>query len=80
MNPGFGGQRYIASVESKIAAVHQMIEDSGRSIDLEVDGGITAATAPAAVGAGANVLVAGSAVFGHREGPAIAIKELLASV
>ncbi|MYE55623.1 MAG: ribulose-phosphate 3-epimerase, partial [Acidimicrobiaceae bacterium] len=53
---------------------------SGRDIDLEVDGGITAATAPAAVAAGANVLVAGSAVFGHREGPAIAIKELASSV
>ena len=80
VNPGFGGQRYIASVESKIAAVRRMIDDSSRSIDLEVDGGITAATAPAAVGAGANVLVAGSAVFGHPEGPAIAIKELSASV
>lgn len=80
VNPGFGGQRYIASVESKIAAVRAMIDVSGRAIDLEVDGGITAATAPAAVAAGANVLVAGSAVFGHREGPAIAIKELSASV
>ena len=79
VNPGFGGQRYIASVESKIASVRRMIDDSGRSIDLEVDGGITAATAPAAVGAGANVLVAGSAVFGHPEGPAIAVKELLAA-
>ena len=56
-----------------------MIDDSGRDIDLEVDGGITAATAGAAVGAGANVLVAGSAVFGHPEGPAIAIKELSAA-
>ena len=80
VNPGFGGQRYIASVESKIAAVRDMIDDSGRSIDLEVDGGITAVTAGAAVGAGANVLVAGSAVFGHRDGPAIAIKELASSV
>ena len=79
VNPGFGGQRYIASVESKIASVRRMIDDSGRSIDLEVDGGITAATAPAAGGAGANVLVAGSAVFGHPEGPAIAVKELLAA-
>ena len=47
VNPGFGGQRYIASVESKIASVRKMIDDTGRSIDLEVDGGITAATAPA---------------------------------
>ena len=80
VNPGFGGQRYIASVESKIATVRQMIDESGRSIDLEVDGGIAAATAPAAVSAGANVLVAGSAVFGHPDGPAVAIKELTSSV
>ncbi len=80
VNPGFGGQRYIAAVESKIATVRHMIDDSGRSIDLEVDGGISAATAGAAVTAGANVLVAGSAVFGHREGPTAAIKELSNSV
>ena len=79
VNPGFGGQRYIASVESKIAEVRKMIDATGRSIDLEVDGGITAATAPAAVAAGANVLVAGSAVFGHRDGPAAAISELRSS-
>ncbi len=76
VNPGFGGQRYIASVESKIAAVREMIDASGRSIDLEVDGGITAKTAGAAAAAGANVLVAGSAVFGHPAGPAEAIAEL----
>ena len=79
VNPGFGGQRYIASVESKIAAVRSMIDAAGRPIDLEVDGGITSATAPAARRAGANVLVAGSAVFGHPQGPAIAVKELATS-
>ena len=79
VNPGFGGQRYIASVESKIAAVRQMIDASGRDIDLEVDGGIAPATVGAAVAAGANVLVAGSAVFGHRDGPAAAISELRSS-
>ena len=68
VNPGFGGQRYIASMESKIAAVRQMIDAGGRDIDLEVDGGIAPATVGAAVAAGANVLVAGSAVFGHRDG------------
>ena len=76
VNPGFGGQRYIASMESKIAAVRQMIDAGGRPIDLEVDGGIAPATVGAAVAAGANVLVAGSAVFGHRDGPAAAISEL----
>ena len=80
VNPGFGGQRYIASVESKITAVRRMIDESGRRIDLEVDGGIAASTAPAAVSAGANVLVAGSAVFCHPDGPAVAIKELMASI
>ena len=79
VNPGFGGQRYIASMESKIAAVRQMIDAAGRDIDLEVDGGIAPATVGAAVAAGANVLVAGSAVFGHRDGPAAAISELRSS-
>ena len=79
VNPGFGGQRYIASVESKIAAVRQMIDAGGRPIDLEVDGGIAPATVGAAVAAGANVLVAGSAVFGHRDGPAAAISDLRSS-
>ncbi|MCY4175686.1 MAG: ribulose-phosphate 3-epimerase [Acidimicrobiaceae bacterium] len=79
VNPGFGGQRYIASVESKIAQVRRMIDASQRSIDLEVDGGISTATAAGAVTAGANVLVAGSAVFGHSEGPAAAVEELLAA-
>ena len=79
VNPGFGGQRYIASMESKIAAVRQMIDAGGRPIDLEVDGGIAPATVGAAVAAGANVLVAGSAVFGHRDGPAAAISELRSS-
>ena len=79
VNPGFGGQRYIASMESKIAAVRQMIDAGGRPIDLEVDGGIAPATVGAAVAAGANVLVAGSAVFGHRDGPAAAISDLRSS-
>ena len=79
VNPGFGGQSYIASMEPKIAAVRQMIDAGGRPIDLEVDGGIAPATVGAAVAAGANVLVAGSAVFGHRDGPAAAISELRSS-
>ena len=79
VNPGFGGQSYIASMEPKIAAVRQMIDAGGRPIDLEVDGGIAPATVGAAVAAGANVLVAGSAVFGHSDGPAAAISELRSS-
>jgi ribulose-phosphate 3-epimerase len=63
VNPGFGGQRYIADVESKVAEVREMIGD--RLIHVEVDGGINATTAAGAAAAGADVLVAGSAVFGE---------------
>ncbi len=62
VNPGFGGQSYIP-VHNKIKAVREVINASGRDIDLEVDGGITPETAKDAIGAGANVLVAGTAVF-----------------
>jgi ribulose-phosphate 3-epimerase len=61
VNPGFGGQSYIPAVTGKIARLRKMIGD--RPIDLEVDGGITAETAPFAANAGANVLVAGSAIY-----------------
>lgn len=76
VNPGFGGQRYLESMESKIAQVRRLISQSGRDIDLEVDGGIDATTAPRATAAGANVLVAGSAVFSHPKGPPQAIPDL----
>ena len=61
VNPGFGGQAFIKAMLQKISAVRDMVE--GRAIDIEVDGGITAETAPLVVKAGANVLVAGSAIF-----------------
>lgn len=67
VNPGFGGQSFIDSQLRKIEAVRKMIERTGRDIDLEVDGGITVETAPLAISAGANVLVAGTATF--RGGP-----------
>jgi ribulose-phosphate 3-epimerase len=63
VNPGFGGQEFIASQLRKIEAAAERIAKSGRDIALEVDGGITAQTAKLAVSAGANVLVAGTAVF-----------------
>lgn len=63
VNPGFGGQSFIASQLDKIAALRRMIDRAGRPIDLEVDGGITARTAPDAIAAGADVLVAGTATF-----------------
>lgn len=63
VNPGFGGQSFISSQLRKIEAVRRMIDASGRDIRLEVDGGIDAATAPLAIAAGADVLVAGTATF-----------------
>ncbi len=63
VNPGFGGQTFIASQLKKIEAVAARIAKSGRDIALEVDGGINPQTARQAVNAGANVLVAGTAVF-----------------
>jgi ribulose-phosphate 3-epimerase len=61
VNPGFGGQKFIPAAVEKIARLRAMA--GGRPIDIEVDGGITPETAPQVVRAGANVLVAGSAVF-----------------
>jgi len=62
VNPGFGGQKFIPLLD-KIKAVRERINKSGRAIDLEVDGGINADTAKQVIGAGADVLVAGTAVF-----------------
>jgi ribulose-phosphate 3-epimerase len=67
VNPGFGGQSFIDSQLKKIEAIRKMIDKTGRTIDLEVDGGIDALTAPRAIAAGADVLVAGTATF--RGGP-----------
>ena len=61
VNPGFGGQKFIPAAVDKIRNLRAMA--GGRPIDIEVDGGITPETAPEVVRAGANVLVAGSAVF-----------------
>ena len=66
VNPGFGGQRFIPEMIPKIKAVRDMIRDSGRAVHLEVDGGIDRTTAQAVVAAGADVLVAGTAVFRAR--------------
>lgn len=63
VNPGFGGQKFIPGMLRKIETLREAIDASGRDIDLEVDGGIDAKTAKAAIAAGADVLVAGSATF-----------------
>ena len=69
VNPGYGGQKFIPSVVEKIREISNKIEQRSLNIYLEVDGGIAADTAPQVVKAGANVLVAGSAVFGHKNIP-----------
>jgi ribulose-phosphate 3-epimerase len=67
VNPGFGGQAFIAAQLAKIAALRQMIEAQRRPIFLQVDGGVTAQTARAVIEAGADTLVAGTAVFGAED-------------
>ena len=78
VNPGFGGQAYIATMEPKIDEIRSMIIKRGLEdrIDLEVDGGIGPATVAGAVRAGANVLIAGSALFRDPEGMAHAVGHL----
>lgn len=80
VNPGFGGQAYISTMEPKIAQIRRMIDDAGLagSVDLEVDGGIGPDTIEGAASAGANVLVAGSALFRDPEGLGHAVAELRA--
>ncbi len=63
VNPGFGGQGFIPGMLDKIRILRAKIDDSGRRIHLEVDGGVNAETAPLVIAAGADVLVAGTAVF-----------------
>lgn len=67
VNPGFGGQSFMSSQLKKIERLRAMIDETGRDIILEVDGGVTAETAPKCIAAGATALVAGTAVF--RGGP-----------
>lgn len=76
VNPGFGGQRYIATMESKITEIAHMISAGGHDVDIEVDGGIGVGTIAGAASAGANVLVAGSALFADPEGLTHAVAEL----
>lgn len=64
VNPGFGGQKYISGMTEKIRALKEMIDAKGLSVDIEVDGGVTPENVKELLSAGANVIVAGSAVFG----------------
>jgi len=63
--PGFGGQSFIGDVMAKVAQVRAQVEAGALALDIEVDGGIDTTTAPVAAAAGANVFVAGTAIFGH---------------
>jgi len=75
VDPGFGGQRFIPDMLPKIRKARQIIDEKGLDIDLAVDGGIDEETAPLAVREGANVLAAGSAIFGRKD-PKKAIEAL----
>jgi ribulose-phosphate 3-epimerase len=79
VNPGFGHQPFIHTTLPKIRRVRQMIDEIKPGCDLEVDGGIDATTAPLVVSAGANVLVAGSAIFGAGDGVVAAMQRLRAA-
>jgi ribulose-phosphate 3-epimerase len=76
VNPGFGGQDFIPEMLPKIARLRQVIGERGLRCDIEVDGGVHEATAPLVVKAGANLLVAGSAVYNEKESVAQAIARL----
>lgn len=80
VNPGFGGQAYISSMEPKIAEIRAMIDGAGLAdaVDLEVDGGIGPSTIAGAAAAGANVLIAGSALYKDPEGLQHAVTDLRA--
>jgi ribulose-phosphate 3-epimerase len=76
VNPGFGGQRYLATMEPKLRALRRTIVERELDVDLEVDGGIAPDTVAGATSAGANVLVAGSALFRDPQGLEHAVSEL----
>lgn len=76
VNPGFGGQRYIETMEPKVARIRRWVQDRGLDCDIEVDGGISPDTVSGAVAAGANVIISGSSMFKDPEGLGHAVTEL----
>ena len=80
VNPGFGHQHFLPTTLPKIRHVREMLEQIKPGCDIEVDGGIDAETAPLAAAAGANVLVAGTAIFSESEGVATAMNRLRGSI
>lgn len=78
VNPGFGGQKYIPAVTGKIHAMHAKIQESGRAVALEVDGGVNLSNLREVIEAGADVIVAGSAIFsGNIEQNILAFKDVM---
>ena len=78
VNPGFGGQAYIPTMEPKVAELRNLVLSRGLDVDIEVDGGIGPATIAGAAAAGANCLVAGSSLFRDPDGMAHAVSDLRA--
>lgn len=76
VNPGFGGQSYIPASQDKVRRARAMLEEVASAAELEVDGGVDATNAAAIVAAGASVLVAGSAVYGHPKGAAAGVRAI----
>jgi ribulose-phosphate 3-epimerase len=76
VNPGFGGQAYIQSMEPKLSALQGLISEGGHDVDIEVDGGISSSTISGATAAGANVLVSGSALYKYSEGLEHGVRDL----
>jgi ribulose-phosphate 3-epimerase len=77
VNPGFGGQRFITSMLPKIERARHLLRQAKVHCELEVDGGVDAQTAPLAVKAGADVLVAGTAIFADKDGPKAGLLRLI---
>jgi ribulose-phosphate 3-epimerase len=75
VNPGFGGQSFIENVIPKIKEVSELVHAHGLNVEIEVDGGVNAETAPLCIEAGANVLVAGSAIYGKKD-----LKDAISSI
>jgi ribulose-phosphate 3-epimerase len=80
VNPGFGGQCFIEAMLPKLEQARRLLDARNPRCDLEVDGGVDAHTAPKLVAAGARVLVAGTAVFGHSQGAAVGMQVLKRSL
>ncbi|MEX2467716.1 MAG: ribulose-phosphate 3-epimerase [Gemmatimonadota bacterium] len=79
VNPGFGGQAFIPASVDKVKRARRLLDEAGTTAEIEVDGGVDARNAAALIEAGATVLVAGSAVYRHPEGPAAGVRSIRSS-